>query len=130
MIAALIGALTGGGVMFTLWRARMLSERSGLAVLLAAIAAFYPVFAVQNGDFAETALHVGIFAAFSILALIGFRRGSYIIAGGLIGHGVFDAGLYFLGAPGPAWWPTFCGAFDIVAGGVLIRLLQSRKVPQ
>lgn len=130
MIAALIGALTGGGVMVTLWRTGMLSERSGLAVLLAAIAAFYPAFAAQNGDIGETALHVGIFAAFSLLALIGFRKGAYIIAGGLIAHGVFDAGLYFLGAPGPTWWPAFCGAFDIVAGGVLIRLLQSRKVPQ
>ncbi|MCO4847409.1 MAG: hypothetical protein KC448_05490 [Yoonia sp.] len=130
MIAALIGAIAGGGVMLALWRVGMLSERSGLAVLLAAIAAFYPVFAAQNGNIAETLLHVAIFAAFSGLALTGFRRGAYIIAGGLIGHGVFDAGLYFLGAPGPVWWPAFCGAFDIMAGGVLIRLLQSRKVPQ
>lgn len=130
MIAALIGAIAGGGAMVAFWRTGMLAERSGLAVLLAAIAAFYPVFAAQNGDFAETALHIAIFAAFGALALTGFRRGAYIIAGGLIGHGVFDAGIYFLGAPGPTWWPAFCGAFDIAAGGVLIRLLQSRKVPQ
>lgn len=130
MIAALIGALAGGGAMFALWRTGMLAERSGLAVLLVAVAAFYPVFAAQSGNFAETPLHIAIFAAFTVLALAGFRRGAYVIAGGLIGHGIFDAGLYFLGAPGPTWWPAFCGAFDIVAGGVLIRLLQSRKIPQ
>jgi uncharacterized membrane protein HdeD (DUF308 family) len=100
-----------------------------LAVLLAAIASFYPVFAVQSGDQADIILHLVVFAAFALLAVAGFRRGAYLIAGGLIAHGVFDIGLMVLGAPGPVWWPAFCAAVDIVAGTVLIRLQQTRKVP-
>lgn len=129
MIAAPIGALAGAFMMWCMYRSGMLAERSGLAVILAAIASFYPVFAVQSGDRADIILHLVIFAAFVLLAVAGFRRGAYLIAGGLIAHGVFDIGLMVLGAPGPVWWPAFCAAVDIAAGTVLIRLQQTRKVP-
>jgi uncharacterized membrane protein HdeD (DUF308 family) len=84
---------------------------------------------VQSGDQADIILHLVIFTAFILLAVAGFRRGAYLIAGGLIAHGVFDIGLMVLGAPGPVWWPAFCAAVDIAAGTVLIRLQQTRKVP-
>ncbi len=129
MIAALIGIFAGTGAMFGLWHSGMLRERSGLAVLLAAIAFFYPVFAAQDGDVVGAVLHFLIFAGFSLLAVAGFRRGAYIIAGGLIAHGVFDAGLHWLGAPGPIWWPAFCAGVDITAGIILVRLLQTGKIP-
>ncbi|MDG1519891.1 MAG: hypothetical protein P8Q57_05530 [Yoonia sp.] len=129
MIAAPIGTLAGAFMMWCMYRSGMLAVRSGLAVLLAAIASFYPVFAVQSGDQADIILHLVIFTAFILLAVAGFRRGAYLIAGGLIAHGVFDIGLMVLGAPGPVWWPAFCAAVDIAAGTVLIRLQQTRKVP-
>ena len=130
MIAALIGAVTGAVMMFSLWHSGMLRERSGLAVLLAAIALFYPVFAAQSGDIASAVLHGAIFLGFCALATAGFRRGASIIAGGLIAHGLFDIGLIWLGAPGPDWWPAFCAGVDIIAGGILVRLLQTGKIPQ
>jgi hypothetical protein len=130
LIAALIGAGLGALVMLMLFHAGMLAERSGMAVFLAAIAFFYPVFAAQEGDLTAVALHSAIFIGFAILAKYGFRRGMHLLAGGLIGHGVFDFGLHIIGAPGPIWWPAFCGALDIAAGVALIRLLQTQKVPQ
>mgnify|MGYP005989821781 CR=1 FL=1 len=129
MIAALIGAAAGAGTMFALWRSGMLHERSGIAVLLAAIAFFYPVFAAQNGDAVGATVHFAIFAGFCAVAVAGFQRGAYIIAGGLIAHGVFDAGLIWLGAPGPQWWPAFCAGIDIVAGVILMRLIKTGNVP-
>jgi hypothetical protein len=130
LIPALIGAIGGAAAMWMMFTSGMLRERSGLAVLLAAIAFFYPVFAVQSGDYAEAALHGVIFAGFTSLALLGFNRGANFIAGGLIAHGVFDLGLIIIGGPGPVWWPVFCGTLDIAAGLVLIRLLQNGKVPR
>ena len=129
-LAAAIGGACGAMLIFTMHRIGMLAERSGTAVLLAAIASFYPVFAVMSGDLASIAVHATIFAGFLALAAYGFRVGMYILAGGIIAHGVFDIGLMFLPAPGPEWWPAFCAGVDIAAGTALVRLMQKRKVPQ
>ena len=128
--AALIGIGAGAIATFTMFHVGMLSERSGAAVLLAAIAFFYPVFAAQEGDIAALVLHAIIFAGFAGLAGFGFQRGMHLIAGGLIAHGIFDIGLHFLDGPGPRWWPIFCAAIDITCGAILVRLLQTRKVAQ
>ena len=126
--AALIGAGLGALAMLMLFHAGMLAERSGAAVMLCAVALFYPVFAVQSGDIGSAALHAIIFILFATLARFGFQKGMYLIAGGLIGHGILDLGLHVIGAPGPVWWPLMCAAFDIVAGAALIRLIQTGKV--
>lgn len=130
MIPALIGISFGCILMYGLFKSGMLHERSGLAVLVGAIAFFYPVFAAQTGSVADTILQGVIFAGFGILALIGFKRGAHILAGALIAHGIFDLGLHVIGGPGPAWWPLFCAGIDIAAGVILIRLIQTQKVPQ
>lgn len=126
--AALIGAGLGALAMLMLFHAGMLAERSGAAVMLCAVALFYPIFAVQSGDIGSAALHAIIFILFATLAKFGFQKGMYLIAGGLIGHGILDLGLHVIGAPGPIWWPVMCAAFDIVAGAALIRLIQTGKV--
>ena len=126
--AALVGAGLGALMMLTMFHAGMLQERSGSAVLLAAVAVFYPVFAVIEGDFADLFLHGAIFLGFVWLALRGFRYGMHVIAGGLLAHGIFDLGLIGLSAPGPIWWPVFCASLDIVAAGAMIRLIQSGKI--
>lgn len=123
-----MGAGLGGLTIFGLFHTRMLAERSGVAVLLMAIAFFYPVFAAIQGDIPSLVLHLAIFGGFTALAIRGFAVGMHILAGGLIAHGVFDAGLMFFTAPGPSWWPPFCAGVDITAGAALIRLIQTRKV--
>lgn len=130
MIPALIGVSFGCILMVGLFRSGMLRERSGLTVLVGAIAFFYPVFAVQTGSMPDIILHSVIFAGFGALALAGFKRGAHILAGALIAHGIFDLGLHIIGGPGPAWWPLFCAGIDIAAGAILIRLIQTQKVPQ
>ena len=104
IIAMLVGAVSGAGIVIAMLRSGMLAERSGAAILLAAIASFYPVFAVIDGDILAAAIHVAIFAAFAILATRAYRIGLNLIAGGLIAHGLFDLALGPIGAPGPMWW--------------------------
>lgn len=129
ILPALIGAGLAAAMIWAFWRAGMLAERSGMAILLAAIALFYPVFAAAEGDWSGFILHVAIFAVFGALALYGFGAGMYLIAGGILLHGLLDAGLIAFGAPGPVWWPAFCAGVDIVMGVILIRLVQLRKIP-
>lgn len=127
LIAALVGAGLGGLTILMMFHAGMLTERSGIAVLLCAVALFYPVFAAQQADIGHFVVHLLISISFAFLACLGFKRGTHLIAGGLIGHGVLDIGLHVIGAPGPLWWPMFCGAFDIAAGAALVRLIQTGK---
>lgn len=131
MTAALFGVLGGVGVVFSLCLSDMLRERGGLAVLLAAIAFFYPVFAVQaQAGLGVIAVHVAVFVAFGVLAAVGYKNGAHILAYGLVAHGVFDAVTALTGHPGPDWWPLFCGALDITAGALIFLLLQTRKIPR
>ena len=130
LTAVLIGAVCGIVTAFVLFRSGMLRERSGAAMLLAAIAAFYPVFAMIEADPLAIVLHLAIFVGFTALALRGFRDGHYLIAGGLIAHGIFDVGLMLSQITGPAWWPPFCASFDIISGASILRLIQTGKAPR
>ena len=128
MLAAVpIGAVCGIATVFVMFRSGILAERSGAAMLLAAIAVFYPVFAAIDADPLAIALHLAIFAGFAALALRGFRDGLYLIAGGLIAHGIFDICLMFTQITGPTWWPPFCASFDLIAGASILRLIQTGK---
>lgn len=129
-IAALIGAICGLFIVFALQRHGMLAERSGAAMLLAAIASFYPVFAVMASDPLAIVLHIAVFAGFASLAIRAFHFGLHLIAGGLIAHGLFDIGVGLIHITGPAWWPAFCASLDIVAGLLVLRLIQTGKVTQ
>ncbi|MDG1375735.1 MAG: hypothetical protein P8P56_01665 [Yoonia sp.] len=129
-LAVLIGAIFGLMIVFIMFRSGMLAERSGATMLLVAIASFYPVFAVTSGDPLAVMVHVAIFAGFAALALRGFQHGLYIIAGGLIAHGLFDLSLMLTLITGPTWWPAFCASLDIVAGLAIVRLIQTGKAPR
>lgn len=130
VVAALIGVVGGAGLIWIMYRAGMLAERSGAAILLAAIALFYPVFAAAEGDWLSFALHFAIFAGFAFLALRAFHKGMLLLAGGLIAHGIFDIFAGSIAHPGPEWWPAFCAGVDIAAGVAVIRLIQTGKVPE
>ena len=129
-IAAAAGAAAGAAIIALMHREGMLRERSGLAMLLAAIAFFYPVFAAAEGDWGAVAVHGVVFVGFVALAIRAWRRGTFLIAGGLIAHGLFDIATGVIGAPGPAWWPAFCAALDIVAGVAVLRLIQTGKIAE
>jgi protein-S-isoprenylcysteine O-methyltransferase Ste14 len=68
-----------------------------------------------------------VMTAFAIVAVLGFKSNSLIVAIALAGHGVFDA-LHDRVIPNsgvPAWWPSFCLAFDVGAAGCVAFVSQS-----
>ncbi len=127
-LALVIGAVLGVILVFVMYSQGMLAERSGASILLAAVALFYPVFAAAEGDWYSFALHAALCLAFSAVAVQGWKKGMFLIAGGLMAHGIFDIGIAFIGHPGPVWWPAFCAAVDIAVAAVLIRLLQLGRI--
>ncbi len=153
MFAALVGLLLGIGSSAALLRSGIASDRRALgaaiAVLLCAIAAFYPVFAVEHGGLLGLLIHLLIAAGFCACAyrgahsvaqdgpkaapggalVGGFQTGLSLLALGLMAHGVFDAALMFgpaMASGAPHWWPPFCAAYDITLG--LFALWQSRRL--
>lgn len=101
-------------------------ERGFYPIVMIIIASYYALFAVMGGS-VHALIPEGIaMTAFSLAAVFGFRKNLWVVVVALAGHGVFDffhAGL--IDNPGvPTWWPTFCGAYDIVAAAFLAVLLK------
>ena len=89
--------------------------------VLVVIAAYYVLFATMAGSGRAIIVESLIAAVFVVAASVGFRRSLWLVAAGLAAHGVMD---FFHGRlvanPGvPAWWPAFCGAYDVAAAGYL-----------
>jgi len=90
------------------------------------------------GGFASALVLLGIAALMVVGSLVvvaasvGFRRSLWLVAAGLAAHGVMD---FFHGQlvvnPGvPAWWPAFCGSYDVAAAGYLAWRLTRGPTPR
>lgn len=97
-------------------------ERSFWPVVLVVVASYYELFAVQGGSAAEMVLEAWLLCGFASLAVAGFRWNRGLVVAGLVGHGLLDVihGRFLPSPATPTWWPTFCLAFDVRAGGLVI----------
>ena len=100
--------------------------------VLVVVASYYILFAAMGGGGSARVILIEslIAGVFVVAASLGFRRSLWLVAAGLAAHGVMD---FFHGRlvanPGvPAWWPAFCGAYDVAAAGYLAwRLTTARQ---
>jgi len=107
-------------------------ERSFYSTVLFVIATYYVLFAVMAGSRRTLLIEIAIASGFFLFAVLGFKGSLWLVAAGLIGHGVFDfLRPKFIENPGvPHWWPGFCLAFDVIFGGWLaLRLLRRTNFP-
>ncbi len=104
-------------------------ERAFYPVVLIVIASYYVLFASMGAPGRVVILESVVAAVFLLAAVIGFRGSLWVVVAGLVAHGIFDLVHHrFIENPGvPSWWPGFCLAFDVVAGGFLAVLLMRRK---
>ncbi len=99
-------------------------DRAFYPTVLIVVGSYYVLFAAMGGS-AQTLLSESVVAtAFVIAAVLGFKRSLWIVVVALAGHGVFDAfhGMVIQNPGVPAWWPAFCGAYDIGAAACLAWL--------
>jgi len=105
-------------------------DRAFYPTMLIVVGSYYSLFAVMGGSTHAVVVETLIGGVFLAAALLGFRSSLWIAVLGLAGHGVFDftrGGL--VANPGvPAFWPAFCGAFDVVAAVFLAWRLRSGRV--
>jgi hypothetical protein len=103
-------------------------DRAFYAEMTIVVASYYGLFAVLGESPRALALESIVMAGFLVAAILGFKRNPWILAVALAGHGLFDSVHgHIIANPGlPEWWPAFCAAFDVTAGGYLAWLLRRR----
>ena len=105
-------------------------DRVFYPAVMMVIASYYALFAIMGGSGQVLAFEMVPVVAFLVAAVVGFKRSLWLVVVALAAHGVFD---FFHGQlianPGvPLWWPSFCGAYDVVAAAYLAWLLSRSKV--
>ena len=105
-------------------------ERSFYPTVLMVIALLYALFAIMAGSTDALLRELLPITLFVFAAVAGFKKRLWWAVVGLIGHGLFDfMHGHFISNPGvPAWWPGFCGTYDVVAGAYLAFLLRRAEV--
>jgi len=123
------GVVLGGATVCLMAVCGVLHQKGTWATTMVAIASFYVIFAIQTGDAMEIIVHTGLAAGFVILAIVGGRTSSWILAAALLGHGIFDIAVgSVLSNPAPNWWGPFCLGFDVVLALALAVMLCRRQI--
>src|SRR6478736_3781978 len=82
-------------------------ERSFYVTTLIVVASYYALFAVMGGSSHTLIVEILAASVFCVLAAFGFKGNFWLVAVGLVGHGIFDfVRPAFINNPGvPHWWP-------------------------
>jgi hypothetical protein len=117
----LVGTLAGGGADVPTW-------------LVFAMALVYPVVGIVRNSIRGRSMvllqaaGLAVFAGISVLAgvLVGQDTGAYVLAAGLVGHGVWDAFHHRANAVVWRWYAETCVVYDVLlAAAVLASTLGS-----
>lgn len=105
-------------------------DRAFYPTIMMVIALYYALFAVMGGSLQVLAQESIPIAAFLLASVAGFKYSLWLVAAALVAHGVFDLvhGHLILNPGVPMWWPSFCLAYDAVAGLYLAWLLKTNRI--
>lgn len=125
-----IGVLLAIGVGIFATTVRLDRDRAFYATVLIVVASYYALYAVMAGSTTALAFEALPIAAFVLAAVIGFRSSLWIVAAGLVAHGLFDLvhGRLIANPGVPTWWPPFCAGYDVAAGLYLAWRLRSDRL--
>lgn len=129
-MALIIGAVLAlmAGVISTV--AGLDRDRALYPVVTIVVGTYYVLFAAMGASHGTLALEVLGAACFAVAAVVGFRSSLWVVVAALAGHGIFDfVHGHVIDNPGvPAWWPEFCGAYDVMAALYLAWLIRSSRI--
>lgn len=129
MLPILIGLGVAAGVAAFAHLSGLDRERSFYTTVLVVVGSYYVLFAAMAGATDDLLPELAFFALFAAAAVIGFRRSMWTVVAGLAAHGIFDfiRGVFLAGSGVPAWWPGFCGSYDVAAATILAAIILARK---
>ena len=104
-------------------------DRSFYPTILIIVGSYYVLFASMGGSTTALLAEALVMMAFAACAVAGLKRSVWLVVAGLAGHGLFDfTHAHFITNAGmPTWWPSFCGAYDVVAAACLAGLTLSQS---
>jgi hypothetical protein len=100
------------------------------ATSLVAIAFIYVGFSLKDNPVSMIILDSGMALIFYFMAIIGYMRSDFLIASGIILHGVWDIfhhNGFFIGTDLPDYWPSFCLTVDIIDGLYFLVIFKIEK---
>lgn len=129
LVESIAGLIAGGAIVFVSAVLGFSRERGVYPTILIAIATFYVVFAIENGDGSSILFNGLIAGAFAFAALYGYVKSLWVVAGALVAHGIFDL-IYgqYVSNPAPTWWPVFCTVIDVVFGAAPTYWIVKKRV--
>ncbi len=124
-----IGIMVALGVALFATRVGLDRDRTFYSTVTIVVASYYVLFAAMGGSGHAMILELIVMAVFVTAAVLGFKKSEWILVAALAGHGVFDAlrGNAIENAGVPAWWPAFCGSYDVVAAACLAWIIVRRS---
>lgn len=129
-MAILIGLVLAIAVgLFATW-VGLDKDRAFYPVVTIVVASFYVLFSVMADAPQALLVELVVCAGFVLAAVVGFKTSLWIVAAALAAHGLQDfVHVSLVNNPGvPAWWPGFCGAYDVAAAIYLAWLIRSGRV--
>ena len=125
-----VGAVLGIGIGIFATLVGLDRDRALYPVALIVIASYYCLYAVLGGSNTALVNESIVATVFLVIAAVGFRTNLWLVAAGIVGHGVMDIFHHlFIENPGlPTWWPMFCMSIDIVLGIYMAWLLWNNRV--
>ena len=120
-MAPLVGVLLAFAVGLFATAIGMDRDRAFYPTVTFVVASYYALFAVMGASTKTLVLESAAGAVFVAAAAYGFRFSLWVVVGALAAHGVFDLvhGRVISNPGVPAWWPAFCGAYDVTAAAYL-----------
>ena len=100
---------------------RLDRDRAFYPTVMIVIAFYYVLFAVMGGSSRALVVESLVAGVFVLAASLGFRSSLWLVVAALAAHGVQDfVHARIVANPGvPAWWPAWCGAYDVAAAAYL-----------
>lgn len=116
-----IGVTLAAGVAVFAGRVGLDRDRAFYPTVMIVIAFLYVLFAAMSGSTVTVLIEMVPAIIFTAAAVAGFRSAMSLVALALVAHGLFDAvhAQLITNTAVPPWWPAFCLAYDVVAGGYL-----------
>ena len=106
-------------IIFTVLLSKHFSAKLVAATILCSIAFIYVGFSLKGNTIGLIVLEVLIAVVFYLIAVIGYSKNNYLIAYGIVLHGIWDISHHnaaLVKTDIPDYWSLYCLITDIICG--------------